>query len=224
VSESDSNRSPFTWRETSEILGAAWRRGRVEFDRASRSFIAHDPAGAVEARIALPPCFVPPTENLDVARYLDSLPDRLGRVAIVLVHAGATALGLFDDDSDWIAHKVIKEYVVRGHGKAQPLHRKTKGKSRYGSRLRLQGFETQLSKTNEKLGEWWSAFGPFDRVFRHVPPRIAPELDAAEPAPPWSRDFIPAPIPFHVHVPDFAELKRVRWKLTHGEIVRDSST
>ena len=40
-------------------------------------------------------------------------------------------------DDELVAHKVVKKYVVRGRGRAQPLHLKTRGKSRYGSRLRL---------------------------------------------------------------------------------------
>ena len=36
-----------------------------------------------------------------------------------------------------VRHKVFKRYVVRGRGRAQPTHLKSKGKSRYGSRLRL---------------------------------------------------------------------------------------
>lgn len=208
----------FPWRDTGARLAALWRAHDLRHDPRIRGFVATTENG--ELRFVPPPSLPIDPDEPDPARYLERLPERLGRICIVLVHAGATALGVFEDDADWIAHKVIKKYVVRGHGKAQPLHRKTKGKSRYGSRLRLQNFESQLGATNEKLNEWWRDFGPFDRVFRFVPPRVAPDLDAASPSPPWGGEFVVEPIRFHVHVPDFAELKRVRWKLTHGEIVR----
>ena len=42
------------------------------------------------------------------------------------------------DDGEIVHTKSIKKYVVRGRGRAQPTHLATKGKSRYGSRLRLQ--------------------------------------------------------------------------------------
>lgn len=212
------NRETFSWRETSARLSAAWREHRLEFDPRRRSFVATGPDGVF--RFTPPPCLAIAAGDAGVARFLEGIPERLGSVAIVLVHAGATALGVFVDDGDWLAHKVIKKYVVRGSGKAQPLHRKTKGKSRYGSRLRLQNFESQLTATNETLHRWWREFGAFDRVFRHAPTRVIPDLDAAPPGPPWPASFAVETIPFHVHVPDFAELRRVRWMLTHGEIVR----
>lgn len=212
------DRAPFPWRETSSQLVALWREHRLVYDSATRSFAAT--TNRETLRFTPPPCLSIESIDVDPTRYLERLPESLGRVAIVLVHAGASSLGVFLDDGDWLAHKVITKYVVRGNGKAQPLHRKTKGKSRYGSRLRLSNFEAQLADTNAKLHEWWTEFGAFERVFRHVPQRIAPDLDATPPGPPWSAAFEPEPIPFHVHVPDFAELRRVRWKLTHGEIVR----
>lgn len=210
--------TPFSWSETPSRLATLWREHRLVYESATRSFVARTSDGTLKFKP--PPCLSIESIDVDPTRYLERLPERLGRVAIVLVHAGASSLGVFQDDGDWLAHKVITKYVVRGNGKAQPLHRKTKGKSRYGSRLRLSNFEAQLADTNEKLHEWWTEFGAFARVFRHVPQRIAPELDAMPPGPPWSAGFEPEPIPFHVHVPDFAELRRVRWKLTHGEIVR----
>ena len=58
-------------------------------------------------------------------------------VVLLLLQAGAMAIGQWDVD-ELMYHKAIRRYVVRGHGRAQPLHARTKGKSRYGARLRLQ--------------------------------------------------------------------------------------
>lgn len=53
----------------------------------------------------------------------------LGPCCVVLVRAGAFALGLWDDD-ELVQHKAKKRYVTRGKGKAQLTHLKTRGKSR----------------------------------------------------------------------------------------------
>ena len=134
------------------------------------------------------------------------------------MRAGATALGLWRDD-ELLRHKVIKKYVVRGKGRAQPAHLKTKGKSRYGSRLRLQNARSQLVETNEKMIEWIRESGAFDVVLLSCPVRILADLSATEPPPPWVETASPPiRIPFHVHTPSFDELQRVRRRLTRGSI------
>jgi hypothetical protein len=116
-------------------------------------------------------------------------------------------------------HKASRRYVVRGHGKAQPLHRKTRGKSRYGARLRLQNWKRLLAETNARLRDYWRDFGAPERVFLAVPVRTLPELLAAEPAPPFARDDPRLQrVPMHVHRPDFAELQRVRRWLGSGRL------
>ncbi|MBL8754700.1 MAG: hypothetical protein JNK15_15455 [Planctomycetes bacterium] len=136
----------------------------------------------------------------------------------VLLRAGAMAVGCWDG-SHLVAHKAVRRYVVRGNGKAQMLHRKTRGRSRYGSRLRLQNWKRLLVETNERLHELESGHGPFERVFLGAPVRLWSELFAAEPPPPFTRDDVRLQrVPMHVHRPDFAELMRVHHWLGLGRL------
>lgn len=137
---------------------------------------------------------------------------------VLLLQAGAMALGCWDGEQ-LIAHKASRRYVVRGNGKAQMLHQKTRGKSRYGSRLRLQNWKRLLVETNERLHELESAHGPFDRVFLGAPVRLWTELFTATPSPPFGRDDDRLQrVPMHVHRPDFQELLRVHRWLGHGRL------
>ncbi|MBX3464648.1 MAG: hypothetical protein KF830_15875 [Planctomycetes bacterium] len=141
-----------------------------------------------------------------------------GLQVVLLLRAGAMALGGWLD-GELIAHKAMRKYVVRGQGHAQPTHRRTKGKSRYGARLRLQNWRRLLTATSERLHELWQQSGPPRRVFWSAPVRVWVDLLAAAPPPPFGRDD-PAlrRLPLHVHRPDFAELQRVRGWLEHGEL------
>jgi len=167
-----------------------------------------------------PPRVLPITaDRLDPERYLSSLdPLGLGRQVVVLIQAGSSAVGLWDE-TDLILHKVIRAYVVRGKGRAQMSHLKTKGKSRYGSRLRLQNWERQRVETNQRLLDWRTESGPFDVVHVSCPVRLWPDFYAADPPPPFPRDEA-LRIPIHVHRPDFNELVRVRRRLEWGRIER----
>lgn len=145
----------------------------------------------------------------DVEQWLSEL-ERPRRHVLILLQAGAMALGLWFGD-ELLAHKCEKKYVVRGKGKAQATYLRTKGKSRYGSRLRLRNHEALLVECSERLGLWWREHGPFDEIFRSVPVRMWPELADVEPALPFdARDERIVKIPLHVHVPGYEELLRVR--------------
>jgi hypothetical protein len=137
---------------------------------------------------------------------------------LVLVQAGASAMGLWSG-SELVAHKALKKYVVRGRGRAQPTHLKTKGKSRYGSRLRLRNASAQLSQTNEKLSEWHGEHGPADDVFMSCPKTTWPALFASTPPPPFTREQV-IRIPLDVRVPDFGELRNVHRKMSRGRLLR----
>jgi len=136
---------------------------------------------------------------------------------ILLVQAGASALGWFEAD-DCVAHKVIKRYVKRGSGRAQPAHLKTKGKSRYGSRLRLQNARRQLDETCARVRQWYEEMGTPGQVFASVPIRTWPDLAAADPPLPFSRRDS-SRIQHHVHTPNLEELMRVQSLLTHGQVM-----
>lgn len=179
-----------------------------------RAFV--DPATG--ARLVLPFVLTPPSANERPADYRARWPERMGRRCLLLLQAGAFAVGYWDD-GELIRHKAGKRYVVRGNGKAQSTHQKTRGKSRYGSRLRLQNWQRLLSDVNHKLCEWWRELGIPEQCFFAVPVRSMADLFAADPSPPIARDDARIRrVPVHVHVPDFSELKRVDALLQRGRL------
>jgi len=152
-----------------------------------------------------------------VARYLADSPATPGRQCLILMQAGAVALGYFAAD-EVLATKTLKRYVVRGKGRAQPTYLAAKGKSRYGSRLRLQNARLLFEETNEKLGEYWAEFGPAEQLFVAAPTRLWPELFLAKTAPPFPRDTPTVRIPLDLDVPHTDLLLRTHKALSYGRI------
>lgn len=170
------------------------------------------------ARLTVPLSAARPTPGESLADYALRAPERSAAQVVVLLRAGAAALGYWNGE-DLIAHKALRKYVVRGHGRAQPTYAKTRGSSRYGARLRLQNWRRLLGETNERLVAWWREFGPPERVFHSAPVRVWPELLGAEPPPPFGFEAGSTErLPLHVHRPDHAELLRVRGWIEHGRV------
>lgn len=206
----------FPFRELPEQLQAfAARWPTAVADRRGHGFAA--PADA--AHLYLPLVATRPRVGEPVGAYSARLEAALGVQVVLLVRAGAVALGCWEGD-ELVEHKAMRKYVVRGHGRAQATHLKTRGKSRYGSRLRLQNWRRLLGECNERLAEVWQRCGEPDRVFWSAPVRVWADLLAAEPAPPFAREATALQrLPLHVHRPDFDELLRVRGWLEHGRLV-----
>lgn len=207
----------FSWRDTRDVVGALMTVHPLRPDRGGRRLVAGpdpDPDVIVTVPTALP------AVAGDVVAWLDHLPGSLGLEAVVLLRAGSAALGVWRDDEP-VAEKVFKRYVVRGTGRAQPTHLRVKGKSRYGSRLRLQQAARLLEEVAERLSDWERIEGRFDVVHRACPPRLWVELTALSPGPPFEvRDPRIRRVPVHVHEPGRDELRRVREVITTGSIVR----
>lgn len=162
----------------------------------------------------------PPGEGESATEYLARLPHPdapLGEHLVILMQAGAVSLGRFRDGVE-LATRTFKRYVVRGKGRAQTTHLATKGKSRYGSRLRLQNAKALLEETNEKLRDWEAEFGPHERLFTQVPVRLWPELFEVEPPPPFPKDTERTPIPRDLPRPTTELLLRVAKGLQYGRI------
>ncbi|MGE3172611.1 MAG: hypothetical protein AB7O97_08280 [Planctomycetota bacterium] len=210
----------FPWQDTAEQLDDfALRFPQAGACARGRSFVDADSG----ARLVLPFVLPPPTPGEAVtafaARAGTPALARPGPHVVVLLQAGAMALGYWDDD-ELLLHKAQKRYVVRGRGKAQPLHLRTRGKSRYGSRLRLQNWRRLLGECSERLRAWWDDPGPARQVFVAIPPRAQAALFAGEPPPPFGADDPRLRrIPRHVHVPDHRELLAVRRWLGRGRLV-----
>jgi hypothetical protein len=209
----------YAWPDTAEQCEAfAARFPAARGAAGGRAFVTIAADGSTLARCTVPLLLPPVAAGESPMDYAARLPERIGRQCVLLLQAGAAALGYWDED-DLLHHKAIKKYVVRGTGKAQPTHLKTKGKSRYGSRLRLQNWRRLLVAVNTRLGEWWQLCGAPEQVFTAVNVRVLPELFATDPPPPFARDDATLRrVPRHVHVPDFAELCAVRAFLAGGRV------
>ena len=142
---------------------------------------------------------------------------------ILLYQAGACAAGV-SSEGKLHEHKVMKKYVVRGTGRAQPTHLKTRGKSRYGSRLRLRNAVLLREQVLDKLDSWAETRGAFRTVAYSCPPTLRTGL-----LPTRSRRSDPPPaylhpaaelirIPLDVRIPSFEELRRVHRALLHGTL------
>lgn len=204
-----------SWQETCAHLRTHTSDGPWQIHATGRWYEQHDEAGALVC--ALRPPFVlltskalPPVEIL-----VDRVP---GRHAILLFQAGAASLGLFDDD-ELLDHKAMKRYVVRGKGRAQPTHLKTRGKSRMGSRLRLRNAQMLLEQVSERLRTWWAKDPPPARLYLSCPVRLFADLCRTEPPPPVTPDDPRClRIPIDVHVPKHAELLRVHRSISRGRL------
>lgn len=140
------------------------------------------------------------------------------RHLVLLLRAGATAIGCWQGD-ELCYHKAIRTYVVRGSGKAQPTYLASRGKSRYGSRLRLQNWRRLLNDVGERVAWCAQQHGEPERIFTAMPVRVASDLWEADSPPPFARDDARLlRLPVHVHRPDFEELLRVRRWMARGQL------
>ena len=174
--------------------------------------------------ILRPPLVQPlPADCEDGEAWLEAMPLDLGLHLVVLLQAGATSIGLFDGGRE-VATKSFKRYVVRGSGRAQPTHLKTRGKSRYGSRLRLQNAKQQLEETSERVADWLAVHGEPELVFHGAPKRLWADLMRTEPIP----SFAPGGpledrlvrIPLDLPVPTTDVLLRTYRALCFGRVER----
>ena len=112
--------------------------------------------------------------------------------------------------------------VRKKQGKAQIKHLQTKGKSRLGSRIRLQNTVLFFEKINAKLKEWHQKSAIFDKVER-IGQSGSPDLwhlfyTSKEEAPFQKDDVRLRKIPLTVHIPNFEELQRVNLWVNRGEL------
>ena len=201
----------FPWERCREVLGAVPDPANVPLEPKGRFFEA-------PGRRIWPPLWLPPGPGCrHLADYLDLLPERPGRHLVLLLQAGAASLGMFAGGEE-LATKSFKRYVVRGRGRGQPKHLESKGKSRYGSRLRLQNHQKLLEETNERLAAWWDEFGPAHEVYFNGPPRLLADLFAVKPPPPFEREPKPRRIPRDLPRPTTDVLQRAYKALGYGRI------
>ena len=201
----------FHWQECASTLRQFAPDTSLVFEPKRRVFESE------QLRVKPPLVFPPSLECRSLEDYLRDLPEQPNRHCVVIMQAGAVSMGRFEHALPLIT-KSLKRYVVRGKGRAQPLHLKTKGKSRYGSRLRLQNARRLLMETNELLHEWQKEFGPADHVYYSCPVRLWPSLFEATPPPPFAKTDDLIRIPLDLPRPNNKVLLRAYKALEYGRI------
>lgn len=162
----------------------------------------------------IPPPLLPIGDGVTTAGgYRAQLPADLGRQLVLLMRAGACALGLWQQD-ELVHHKVFKAYVVRGNGRAQATYAKTRGKSRGGARLRLRNARNLLDSVVGRLRDLAGPPGTFDHLAWSCPVRLWADLCAV--TPPMPAATTQQKIPWHVREPSFEALLRTRNRLASG--------
>ncbi|MCM8540047.1 MAG: hypothetical protein NE328_07200 [Lentisphaeraceae bacterium] len=127
-------------------------------------------------RLRLPLFFPSGVDGEPLWHYLEnnSFEDLRESWNILLMESGRAALGTYKNGKI-VEHKNIRKYMVRkGQGKSQLTHLKTKGKSRYGSRLRLQESEAFFYEVIERLQNGNCSAAP--HIFYHCPATLWPFL------------------------------------------------
>ncbi len=157
----------------------------------------------------MPWSFPVPSADISLEDYLEDLPLVPPPYLLILMQAGHSALGYFDE-GEVVMHKVIKKYMVRaGQGKAQIGYLGSRGKSKAGSRIRLANSVRFFEDINEKLTEWGVA-DEVERILVSCPVRLGPLWYGSKTPPPFEKeDPRIRKVPLDVHRPDHEELLRV---------------
>lgn len=204
----------FFWPDTEEILLAA---PDLRWAPADQAFVGRERDGG-PVRVTLP-LNLPVPEGIETAADLTRRgPIEPGPQLVVLMQAGAIAMGWFELGES-VRTKSDKKYVVRGKGKAQPTHLSTKGKSRYGSRLRLQNARALLDETDARIRDWQESHGPPEHVFYSCPVRLWADFLKLQSEPPIDGDAA-IRIPYDLAVPTTDVLLRCYKKMSYGRIER----
>ena len=150
----------------------------ISADTEKHSFIA-SLEGKKIFSLRLPLFYPTLIEKEKLWQYLErvSLQETQDKWTVLLMEAGRAAIGV-SQDGRVIKHKNIRKYMVRKkNGKAQLTHLKSKGKSRYGSRLRLREAEAFFDEIIERLQS--DEHQASSHIFYNCPVRLKSCLDEA---------------------------------------------
>ncbi len=150
---------------------------------------------------------------------LHSLHGDIGKYVILLIQSGYSAMGLFEKDKA-IEHKAFTSYMVRKkQGKSQIKHLKTKGKSRAGSRIRLESADRFFYTINGRLETYFNNH-TIGRIALSCSTTLIPYFFNEKYSPPFDKkDERIVRIPAYVNTPNYSELKKVHHFLLQAEII-----
>ena len=159
------------------------------------------------------------SQGSDLATFLAHYPTQLPKQCVILAQAGAVAIAMFERGEP-LGTKAFKRYVVRGNGRAQPAFLASKGKSRYGSRLRLQNAKRMIEETNRRLTGFWDEHGAPDQILVGVPTKLWAEHFLSPVKPPFEKSTPITRVPLDFPVPTTSVLLRTYRSLEFGVIRR----
>ena len=133
---------------------------RFEMDPKKHKITGIDPLHNPVCELRLPLPFPSMREYDSLEAYLIALPEELPSYMMMLVQAGAAAMGYFEEGEP-VVHKAIKKYMKRHkRGKSQIKYLNTRGKSKAGSRIRLANTVRFFEEINTRLQEWEEEYAP----------------------------------------------------------------
>jgi hypothetical protein len=191
-----------SWLEAQELLKKVERCSPV-LDEKKREVLVEE-GGKVIFRMKLP-LLLPQKLSLSQLKETELQPHNF---LLILMRAGNAAVAFFAFGR-MLRHKVIRRYMVRKkQGKAQITHLKTKGKSRYGARLRLQQTRIFFEEINRTANRYFEA-GDIRRVFIFMPKNFGKFISSSAVKPLYLKNIKPEKIPFPVRTPNFHELQKI---------------
>lgn len=149
--------------------------------------------------------------------YATQLSEDLPTYLLLVLRAnGNAAIGYFENGKI-LNHKVIRKYMVRQkQGKSQIKHLKTRGKSRAGSRVRLEQTIEFAEEINQKLIDWETEGA--ERILVSSSIDVWNLLFKVDVLPPFEkRDMRLRKVPYHIPTATFAELKKAARQITWGQ-------
>ncbi|MCH7412154.1 hypothetical protein MM213_01565 [Belliella sp. R4-6] len=137
---------------------------------------------------------------------------------LVMIRSGIASVGFFEN-FECHQHKVFRAYMTRKkQGKSQIKHLKTKGKSRAGSRIRLQETLEFFDQINERLQEHFDEFR-IDKIGISCSETLIPYFYGGKIKTPFDKqDPRIFKIPKHIQNPTFEELIATNKFLLQSEI------
>ena len=154
----------------------------------------------------------------DLEEYLLSAPITLPSYSLVLIQAGAAAMGYFVDGTP-IHHKAIKKYMKRHkRGKSQISYLNTRGKSKAGSRIRLANTVRFFEEINERMAVYEDEYEP-ERIIYSCTAQVWGLLFQSKvPTPFTKKDPRLIKVPKDVKIPSFEELMSVNEFIKKGAL------
>lgn len=165
-------------------------------------------------RFPLP--FPAPLPEEDLEAYVARLPLLAPPYHLILVQAGYAALA-YAEEGQILKHKAITAYMVRKkQGRAQLNYLKTRGKSRLGSRIRLQNTILFFENIHKKLKEWGKIQNSQRLIYSGTPTlwHLLYESKANQNFEKKDARFIK--VPLTVRKPNFTEVRRINAHIKKG--------